>query len=1075
MTLSISDQCHSCLITLQEIISILSKPDHNDGRVKHAHVREDLDRFSLFVGNIGALHQSESSMSIESRLQEANDVLTHIMGLLTDLKEVAAELLEIVSGKREGMISVADEAEEENSEETSEVNELREEISGTITRLFRVSILIRQAAPTDLFAKALSRDRYRFNDQFDIAHVGEKYHKLATKDYAWLRQRLGRAITQRRHYLSYVQDHREKLGGMLSHHGKADSSIARSQAPIVKQPLASKLILDTASRPSFFTKATTVAAERIIPQLLVAGESDSEDDARSYTTISRSIDGDHESSTTIRIPKLDDLRIGNKKEFECPFCFRIKKFKSERIWRKHVFSDLRPYVCTFPDCNAPYFGDINRWFQHEMTFHRVVYRCFLCPNKVYYQEKKYLSHLNQEHAKMLDVGGEQQGRDLARKPLAQIPASDCPCCSDWVDRLKERMTQTSRLASNEVLAVTPTVFKRHLAGHLEQLALFAVPLGAATDDDNNSNAAMEEGKSKRTYASQLSTLAFASLPDDLEDAIPETEVDAPKSEVPHAGIQVTEIDTGTKSVRAAAVDTLGNQPKMSNDILTGIIAQLEDEDYAIRAAAIDTLGNQPMMSDNILTAIAARLEDEDYAIRAVAVKTLGNQPKMSDNVLEAIAARLEDENYSVRATAIKTLGNQPAMSDNILTAIAARLEDEDYSVRATAVETLDEQSTGPTDEETEAINRQTLAQREKVLGREHPSTLASMNNLAQVLGRQGKYKEAEAMNRQTLAQREQVLGREHPDTLASMSNLAFVLDSQGKYEEAEVMSRKTLALYEKMLGREHPDTLTSMGNLAFVLESQGKCEEAEAIHRQTLAQREQVLGREHPDTLTSMGNLAFVPESQGKYEEVEAIHRQTLAQREQVLGREHPDTLTSMGNLAFVLESQGKYEEAEAIHRQTLAQREQVLGREHPDTLTSMGNLAFVLESQGKYEEAEAIYRQMLAQREKVLGREHPSTLASMSNLAQVLGHQGKYEEAEAMQRQTLALKETMLGPVHPDTLASVYRLAQLLTHQHCYHEALVLYERASAGYQDIFGQHHPTTQACRKHHAEVLALQEQV
>ncbi len=79
------------------------------------------------------------------------------------------------------------------------------------------------------------------------------------------------------------------------------------------------------------------------------------------------------------------------------------------------------------------------------------------------------------------------------------------------------------------------------------------------------------------------------------------------------------------------------------------------------------------------------------------------------------------------------------------------------------------------------MNRQTLARREKVLGAEHPDTLASMNNLAGVLDSQGKYEEAESMNRQTLARREKVLGEEHPNTLTSMNNLALVLDSQGKY------------------------------------------------------------------------------------------------------------------------------------------------------------------------------------------------------------------------------------------------------------------------------------------------------
>ncbi len=43
----------------------------------------------------------------------------------------------------------------------------------------------------------------------------------------------------------------------------------------------------------------------------------------------------------------------------------------------------------------------------------------------------------------------------------------------------------------------------------------------------------------------------------------------------------------------------------------------------------------------------------------------------------------------------------------------------------------------------------------------------------------GKYKEAEQMDRQTLELREKVLGREHPNTLNSMNNLASILNNQG--------------------------------------------------------------------------------------------------------------------------------------------------------------------------------------------------------------------------------------------------------------------------------------------------------
>jgi tetratricopeptide (TPR) repeat protein len=162
----------------------------------------------------------------------------------------------------------------------------------------------------------------------------------------------------------------------------------------------------------------------------------------------------------------------------------------------------------------------------------------------------------------------------------------------------------------------------------------------------------------------------------------------------------------------------------------------------------------------------------------------------------------------------------------------------------------------------------------EIFGEKNPSTLASMNNLARVLGGQGKYEEAETMHRQILELREKVLGKEHPHTLTSMNNLGGVLAYQGKYEEAEVMHRQVLRLREKVLGKEHPHTLMSMNNLAGVLRNQGKYEEAEAMHRQTLGLREKVLGEEHPKTLTSMNNLVEVLSEQGKYEEVEAMHRQ---------------------------------------------------------------------------------------------------------------------------------------------------------------------------------------------------------
>ncbi|KAL5313277.1 hypothetical protein ACEPPN_019010 [Leptodophora sp. 'Broadleaf-Isolate-01'] len=370
----------------------------------------------------------------------------------------------------------------------------------------------------------------------------------------------------------------------------------------------------------------------------------------------------------------------------------------------------------------------------------------------------------------------------------------------------------------------------------------------------------------------------------------------------------------------------------------------------------------------------------------------------------------------------------------------------------------------------EAMNRQTLEIREEVLGETHPDTLMTMNNLARVLSSQGKYADAEAMNRQTLEIREEVLGKTHPDTLATMNNLASVLSSQGKYADAEAMNRQTLEIMEEVLGKTHPDTLATINNLASVLSSQGKYTDAEAMNRQTLEIKEEVLGKTHPDTLMAMSNLASVLSSQGKYADAEAMNRQTLEIMKGVLGKTHPDTLMTMSNLASVLSSQGKYADAEAMNRQTLEIREAVLGKTHPETLMTINNLASVLSSQGKYTDAEAMNRQTLEIKEEVLGKTHPDTLMTMSNLALVLSSQGKYADAEAMNRQTLEIREAVLGKTHPDTLTSIYNLAYLLQNKHEYEEASILYKRACSGFKSSLGSEHPTTRACVNHYSAMLS-----
>ncbi|KAH7119991.1 hypothetical protein B0J11DRAFT_417644, partial [Dendryphion nanum] len=479
MVASVSEQCRACITHLKNITSTLSDPSRQKYQMRLAQVNDELERFSLWVGSIGALQLPNSSMSLESRLRDANDILTHVIGLLDNMDELVQELFRLVSEEPGWEINSASQHNCENENQTDEL-ELLEEIRASITRLFRTSSLIHQAAPTNLFAKALSQNLHQFNDQYDIAHVGEKYPKLATDGFTWLQEKLGRAITQRRHYLSYIQDHCGKLESTFTHQEITD---------LVAQ-------FSTFNRLStFFTKASSPTPSQITPRMPNAEEKlDLDDDSRSHATMYCSSDGDMQFSTIARVPKLDGLRINSDKETECPFCSRIIRFKNERMWRRHVLSDLYSYVCTFPNCDIPYFSDANTWFDHEMQNHRVVYTCRLCKNDDFPVRDYYLAHVRKQHHDVLEESGEQVLLDIARKPLDQIAAQECPCCSEWWNDLKELAGRTDihPEASNHTLKVLPAVFKQHLASHLEQLALFAIPMGFATKYDGHSNAAVKD-------------------------------------------------------------------------------------------------------------------------------------------------------------------------------------------------------------------------------------------------------------------------------------------------------------------------------------------------------------------------------------------------------------------------------------------------------------------------------------------------------------------------------------------------------------------------------------------------------
>src|SRR2546423_589776 len=127
----------------------------------------------------------------------------------------------------------------------------------------------------------------------------------------------------------------------------------------------------------------------------------------------------------------------------------------------------------------------------------------------------------------------------------------------------------------------------------------------------------------------------------------------------------------------------------------------------------------------------------------------------------------------------------------------------------------------------------------------------------------GQLKEAEELG-EVMETRKRVLGVEHPDTLATMHNLALTYRKQKRWNEAEELVVQMMETRKRVLGAEHPSTLATMHNLASTYRKQERWKEAEELEVQVMETRKRVLGAEHPDTLATMHNLAFTFKSQSR-------------------------------------------------------------------------------------------------------------------------------------------------------------------------------------------------------------------
>jgi hypothetical protein len=180
---------------------------------------------------------------------------------------------------------------------STELSQLVASVKTLITSLFRLSMAIRNPAPNSQSTSTISIDKSIY-EVHDIQHVKAKFQHAP--DY--LTERLGRALSARRHYLSYREEHHKKLTKNIEKIGfeKATTEFTTNS-----------------------TEATPIPRIEHSMSLNVVGEGD---DTASQTSYATSV------NATIRVPSLP-REARNEDFFECPLCFLFVSIHTAAGWK----------------------------------------------------------------------------------------------------------------------------------------------------------------------------------------------------------------------------------------------------------------------------------------------------------------------------------------------------------------------------------------------------------------------------------------------------------------------------------------------------------------------------------------------------------------------------------------------------------------------------------------------------------------------------------------------------------------------------------------------------------------------
>lgn len=169
----------------------------------------------------------------------------------------------------------------------------------------------------------------------------------------------------------------------------------------------------------------------------------------------------------------------------CQLCYEVVDLgyrHTEAKWCQHVLQDLKPYVCTFDNCDAPSFASPSQWFEHELEMHRQSWTCDFCSTSAIDDPTAFAFHVGGCLARSRDSS--EGLLDLptimtaCQGPIDIVRPAECLFCGyEWISLDPDQKASETSTSLQQ--------YRDHVAKHLVDSALILLQQSLQKSDNEN--------------------------------------------------------------------------------------------------------------------------------------------------------------------------------------------------------------------------------------------------------------------------------------------------------------------------------------------------------------------------------------------------------------------------------------------------------------------------------------------------------------------------------------------------------------------------------------------------------------